>query len=166
MAGLCRAEVRRLGPGAAAFRHVEAAGRADGVRFDFDRVATAPNTVDAHRLILFAREHGLEWAMAEALFAAYFTHGADLNDPEGLAQTSEGVGLDEADVRAYLATDAGRDAVEESQEQARRLGIGGVPFYVLGVRDGASRYGLSGAQPASVLATAIQQALAAEVGAN
>ena len=145
----------------AAFRHVQAAGASEGVRFDFARVATAPNTVDAHRLILFARERDREWAMAETLFAAYFTHGADLNDRDELARTSERVGLDGADVQAYLATDEGREAVEQSQEQARRLGVGGVPFYVLG-----GRYGLSGAQPASALASAIQQALAAEAGAN
>ncbi|HEX7240834.1 MAG TPA: DsbA family protein, partial [Longimicrobiaceae bacterium] len=33
------------------FAQVAAAGAADGVRFAWDRVATAPNTVDAHRLV-------------------------------------------------------------------------------------------------------------------
>ncbi|HZF57238.1 MAG TPA: DsbA family protein [Rubrobacter sp.] len=56
--------------GRVAFAHVAAAGEPDGVRFDFDRVASAPNTVDAHRLILFAAGHVREWEAADALFHA------------------------------------------------------------------------------------------------
>jgi predicted DsbA family dithiol-disulfide isomerase len=59
----------------AAFARVVAAGESDGIRFDFDRVASAPGTVDAYRLILFAGERGLQWEVADALFLAYFTEG-------------------------------------------------------------------------------------------
>ena len=84
-------------------------------------MAKSPNTVDAHRLILFAAERGLEWPLAHALFAAYFTEGRDLNDRDQLV------------------------AVAESQRTAEELGISGVPFYVID-----ERYGLSGAQPVEV----------------
>ena len=144
----------------AAFRHVQKANQEDGLRFNFDRIATAPNTVDAHRLILFAEKHGLAWTVAETLFAAYFTHGADLNDRDLLAQAAEQAGLDGAAARTYLKSELGTDEVEQSQEQAHQLGIGGVPFYVLGTRGDAHRYGLSGAQPASTLAAAVRQTLA------
>lgn len=70
---------------ARAFAHVAAAGEPDGLRFDFDRVASAPNTVDAHRLILHAAEGGARWKMADALFRGYFADGRDLNDTEDLA---------------------------------------------------------------------------------
>ena len=129
----------------AAFGHVAAAGAPDGVSFDSDRIASAPNTVDAHRLILFARKRGLEWRAADALFEAYFAGGKDLNDHDDLAELAAGVGLDEAEVRAHLAGDERTREVWESQEEAARLGIAGVPFYVF---DG--RYGLSGAQPVEV----------------
>ena len=62
-----------------AFRHVERAAQDDGIAFDFERIATAANTTDAHRLILFARTHDREWAMASALFRGYFTDGLDLS---------------------------------------------------------------------------------------
>ena len=134
------------------FARVAQAGAPDGIDFRFDQVATAPNTRDAHRLVLFAAEHGQEWPMADALFAAHFTEGRDLNDPDQLVAVAESVGLDAAEVRAYLASDAGVAEVQASQEQAERLGITGVPFYVI---DG--RYGLSGAQPVDVFVRALDE---------
>ena len=140
----------------AAFAQVTAAGAADGLSFRFDRVASAPNTVDAHRLILWAAGRGREWETADALFEAYFTLGRNLNDPDHLAEAAAKAGLDSGEVCAHLAGDGGRAEVAESQQVAARLGIQSVPTYVI---DG--RYALSGAQPAEVLAAAIRE-IAAE----
>jgi predicted DsbA family dithiol-disulfide isomerase len=128
-----------------AFAHVAAAGEPDGVRFDFDRVASAPNTVDAHRLILHAARRGREWPMADALFRGYFAEGRDLNDAEALTAMAADAGLDPDEARAYLAGDSGAQDVWESQQVAVGLGIGGVPFYVID-----DRYAVSGGQPAEV----------------
>jgi predicted DsbA family dithiol-disulfide isomerase len=128
-----------------AFAHVAAAGEPEGVRFDFDRVASAPNTVNAHRLILHAARRGREWPMADALFRGYFAQGRDLNDPEALAAMAADAGLDPDEARAYLAGDSGAQDVWESQQVAVGLGIGGVPFYVID-----DRYAVSGGQPAEV----------------
>ena len=38
-----------------------------------------PNTVDAHRLIWLAGQHGCQDAIVEALFRAYFTVGRDIS---------------------------------------------------------------------------------------
>ena len=127
------------------FAHATEAGRPDGLRFDFDRVASAPNTVDAHRLILHAAERGKEWPMADALFRGYFAEGRDLNDPEALTVMAADVGLDPDEVRAFLASDSGTQDVWDGQQVAAGLGIGGVPFYVID-----DRYAVSGGQPAEV----------------
>ena len=128
-----------------AFAHVAAAGEPDGARFDFDRVASAPNTVDAHRLILHAQERGKQWQMADALFRGYFVEGRDLNDANDLAAMAHGAGLAPDEARTFLGGDAGVEDVRESQRTAAELGIEGVPFYVI---DG--RYAVSGGQPAEV----------------
>jgi predicted DsbA family dithiol-disulfide isomerase len=142
----------------AAFSHVTTVVAADGLRFNFDRVASAPNTVDAHRLILLARNHDREWEMADALFAAYFADGRNLNDEAQLLAIAGDVGLDAETVRSYLHSDEGRDDVSRSQIEAGRLGITGVPFYVI---DG--RLGLSGAQPVDVFLRAIDAAQSPEL---
>jgi predicted DsbA family dithiol-disulfide isomerase len=104
----------------AALAHVSAAGVSDGIHFRFDRVASAPNTVDAHRLIPYAAERGLEWEMAESLFEAYFSEGANLNDREELTTVASGVGLVPEEARAYLDGVEGADEVWRSQEEASR----------------------------------------------
>ena len=138
----------------AAFRHVEQAAQADGIPFDFARIASAPNTADAHRLLLWAHDTaGDEWPLAEQLFRGYFAEGLDLNDQDQLAARAAAAGLDPDEARTLLGSDRYRADVEGGQREASRLGVTGVPFYVLG-----GRYALSGAQPSAVLTGALDQA--------
>ncbi len=137
---------------AALTQYVAEQGRGDGIDFRFDRIQRANNTVDAHRLILFAAESGRSWDVAESLFDAYFVLGRNLNDRNDLLASAEAGGLDRTE--ADLLLDSGRltDEVHASQDLAARLGVEGVPFYVI---DG--KYGLSGAQPVDVFVKALQK---------
>jgi predicted DsbA family dithiol-disulfide isomerase len=137
----------------AMFAHVASVGAADGLEFRFDRVARANDTRDAHRLILFARSHGREWATAEALFAAYFRDGMDLEDRPALVGLAESVGLPGGPAAAWLASHEGEAAVEASRADAARLGIRGVPFFVLN-----GEIGISGAQPVDTFVAALDEA--------
>ena len=137
----------------AAFAQVATAGADVNVRFDFDRVAHAPSTVDAHRVILLAAAAGREWDAAERLFAAHFLEGANLGDRDQLASLSAEAGLDATAVRSHLETEEGIPEVHESQREARALGVAGVPFVVL---DG--RYAVAGAQPLEVFLRALDTA--------
>lgn len=133
----------------AVFEAVRAAAAEDAT-FHFDRIATVPNTVDAHRLILWAQQRGRTWALADTLFDAYFARGADLGDRARLAREAGEAGLDAAAARAFLDGGDGYAAVAESQRVAGELGIRGVPYYILG-----GRYSVRGAQPVDVLARAV-----------
>ena len=139
----------------AAFGQVTALGADEGIHFDFGRVASAPNTVDAHRVILHAADYGLQWEMADFLFHAYFAEGANLNDTLDLSSAAGRAGLDAEEVRSFLSGSGLRDVVWQSQEEAGRIGVGGVPFYVF---DG--RHGLSGAQPMEVFLRTLDAAVA------
>lgn len=125
-----------------------------GLEYHLDH-AVATNTLDAHRLLHLAADRGVQRALAVRLFAAYFTEGKHVGDHEVLADLAAEVGIDRVEALEALATGAYADAVEADVQQARELGIGGVPFFVL---DG--RYAVSGAQPVEVferaLATAAQ----------
>lgn len=136
----------------AMFWQVARAGAPDGIDFKFAQVATAANTRDAHRMLLYAADHGGEWPLAEALFKAYFTDGRDLNNLDHLIAIAAEVGIAAADVRALLASDAYRAEVDESQSLAARLGIQGVPFYVID-----ERCGMSGAQPVATFLQMLDQ---------
>ncbi len=138
----------------AGFRHVERAAEADGIAFDFEGIASAANTEDAHRLVLFGHAHGREWDTAAALFRGYFTDGRDLGNPDDLLAIAVSAGLDCDAAAAWLAGDSGRSEVAESQAFAQQHGITSVPFTVL---DG--RLALSGAQPVETFVHALDQAL-------
>jgi len=125
----------------AIFANVTSTGAAEGIQFAFDRMPTAPNTLDAHRLVLFAKERGREWEMVAALFSAYFSQGRNLNVRDELLGIASEVGLSADEVNAYLDSDVNVAEVFASQITAEQMGIEGVPFYILD-----ERYGLSGAQ--------------------
>ena len=94
--------------------------------------------------------------MADRLFEAYFTEGRDLNDPDVLVACAVSAGLDPEAARRHLASEAGQQDIALSQDTALQMGISGVPFYLFSGGNG-KRYGLSGAQPQTVLEQALQQ---------
>jgi predicted DsbA family dithiol-disulfide isomerase len=132
---------------------VAAAGRGEGIAFNFDKMARTPNTLDAHRVIWLAGERGVQDAVVEALFLAYFTEGRDLSDRLTLAEIAAEAGLDRVEVDGLLAGDGGLDIVRSGEEQARRLGVSGVPFFVVN-----GRVALSGAQPPELFLQTFEQA--------
>lgn len=144
-----------------AFARLAAVGEGEGFRFDFDRVASAPNTVDAHRLILSAGEHdrGARWGLVDAPFEPYFSDGRNLNDHGALPTIAAGAGLDGDEVRRYLEDEDGRAEVRGSQEEAYGRGIRGVPFYVF---DGGRT--VSGPRPVEAFLRALDGARDGQAG--
>ena len=132
-------------------RITEAAAGVD-LAFRTDLMTRTPNTIDAHRLIWFAGQKGVQDAAMEAVFVAYFTQGADIGDHAVLADCAEKAGLDRAEVLGFLADDLADKEMRAADQAAREAGVSGVPSFFL---DG---YGLfSGAMPAETIANALRQ---------
>ena len=108
------------------------------------------NTFDAHRIVHLAAEQGRQDAAKERLFAAYLTEGRAIGERDTLVDLAVEIGLDEGEARELLAGDRFAREVRADEDEARRLGIGGVPCFVLG-----GRYALSGAQPPAELLRAL-----------
>ena len=128
--------------------------RQDGPIYNFDEVVVA-NTFDAHRLIHFARAHGRQDEAMESLFRAYFTEGRNVDDLATLIELGREIGLDAGALRAALESDAYTAEVNADIEEARQLGISGVPFFVFD-----RKYAVSGAQESAVFQQALEQAVA------
>jgi predicted DsbA family dithiol-disulfide isomerase len=141
------------------YQRIAAAGRADGVAFAFERMARTPNTVLAQRLLLHAEEQGLGEPVMRALFRALFEEGRDLGDPAQLLELGAAAGLDRAALEAFLAGDARAAEVVASHRRAERLGVQGVPVFLV-----AGRHIIAGAQPPEVLTGLLD--LAAQTGAG
>ena len=126
--------------------------KAEGLDFDFNSIRPG-NTFDAHRLLHLALTQGVQNALKERLLRAYFSEGAAIGDPATLLRLALEAGMKEDEVRGVLESNAFAKEVREDEAEAQALGIHGVPFFVL-----AEHYAVSGAQPAEVLAQALEQA--------
>lgn len=123
-----------------------------GLQYNFDKAVIA-NSFDAHRFAHLAKTKGLGEAAEEALFKAYFTDGKDISNFDTLAQLGTEIGLDAAEVKQALQSDAFANAVDEDIYHASQIGVRGVPFFVLN-----DKYAVSGAQPVETFAGALNQA--------
>lgn len=128
------------------------AGREDGVPYRFEAITRTPNTLDAHRVIRWAHVNGKQHELAERLFMAYWNEGKDVGDHAVLAEAAGDVGMNRDKVLADLATDLDAEKVLGEIAMAGRMGVTGVPTFILG-----QKYGVVGAQPAEVLADAIRK---------
>jgi len=129
-----------------------ATAAAEGLTLRFDR-AVAANTFHAHQVIHLAAERGVQDAVKERLLRAYFTEGEPVGDRAALVRLAGEAGLDAAEVDRALQTGEPAAAVRADEEEARALGIGGVPFFVVDCR-----YGVSGAQPPEALLEVLERA--------
>jgi predicted DsbA family dithiol-disulfide isomerase len=148
---------RKFGARGHSYERVAAVGATVGIDFAFARIRVQPNTLNAHRLMHFAERHGAQDAIADALFRAYFTEGANITDSGVLAEVAAGAGLDGEAVTAYLESDSDRDLILGADAEARAAGITGVPFFIFN-----GTVGVSGAQDAGVLLEAMEEAAASD----
>jgi predicted DsbA family dithiol-disulfide isomerase len=132
---------------------VAAAGRAEGILFAHDKIERTPNTLDAHRLIWLAEKEGVQDAVVDALFRAYFTEGRDISRTAVLLAVVAEAGLDLKRAESLLNSDEGLAAIRAAEEQARRGGMQGVPYLLMN-----GTLALSGAREPSAFLDAFEQA--------
>ena len=143
--GMSREQVRSM------FDQVTQIAAEEGLAYDFDRVVVA-NSLPGHELLHLATAHGVGDAVKEALLSAHFEHGEDIGDRAVLVRVGTAAGLAAGDVERALDEHTHLDAVRADIADAQRLGIRGVPFFVL-----EGKYGVSGAQPTELFTQALEQ---------
>ena len=130
-----------------------AAGTEEQIPFALEKIQLTPNTFAAHRLVWHAAQQGKQDEVVEALFRSYFVEGENIGDLKTLAHAAVEAGLDRTGIEKFLASEKGVVEVKAEEAVGRRLGIRGVPYFVLN-----GRVAISGAQPPNVFVSAFQQA--------
>lgn len=143
------------------YANIEDTALADGLKVDFSKISRTPNTVDAHRLIRWAFEPGLQTAMVNELFDRFFRCCEDISEHGVLLDAAEAVGLERAPIARLLEGDADRDAVLAEDKQAREMGVTGVPTFII-----ANKHVVTGAQPHDLWVRVIQDIEAQLAGAT
>lgn len=131
-------------------RQTTQAAAGEGLDFDFDS-AQGGNTFDAHRLLRFALLEGVQLEVKERLLRAYFVEGRAISDRDELAKIAGEAGLDVERVRKMLDSDEYSEQVRADQARAGRVGVRGVPYFLI---DG--EVGISGAQPPETFLEALR----------
>lgn len=136
-------------------RALTEAAREDGATLNLDKIAICPNTSAAHRLIRWAQGFGAQDAIVEGLFAAYFTDGRDIGEPETLAEIGEAGGMNPLLILELLSNGSDADNVARDHAIAVRGGITGAPFMIFG-----QQFSVMGAESPEKLVRAIDTATA------
>jgi predicted DsbA family dithiol-disulfide isomerase len=123
-----------------------------GFEFDYFDGMKIVNTRDAHVLLDFAREQGLQHQLKQRLFTAFFTERQDVSDRAVLLAEAQSVGLD-FEAASIALEDAGRRSRVVDQEVFwQQQGISGVPTVVF---NRASA--ITGAHPQSTYKQVLQE---------
>lgn len=136
-------------------------GEAEGIRFNFDAMELSANTLDAHRLIRWAASErapdGAQAQIVRRLFEVNFEEAGNIGDRAVLAQLAGEAGMDEGLTEVLLSSSADIEAVQNEIQASARMGITGVPCFLL-----EGKYAIMGAQETEALATALRQVAGAK----
>lgn len=122
-----------------------------GLEFKFDQVLVA-NTRNAHRLLHEARKHGVQNNLKHALLQGYFTDGKNIDAPETLRELAIAAGIDPERASSVINSDEHSEDVLKDIQEARDLGVSGVPFFVFD-----RKRAISGAQPAATFSDVLRK---------
>ena len=126
---------------------VAAVADAAGLAIRPELIARVPNTFDAHRLIWLGDGEGVQDAVVEGLFRAYFGNGLDIGLADVLADVGVAAGMRLERVAGLLAGAEGAAEVRAAEARARQAGVEGVPSFFV---DGQLLF--SGAHAAATMA--------------
>ena len=133
--GMSREQVKGM------LANVTEMARQAGLEYHLDK-SVMVNSQKAHQLIQFAKTKGLGDEVEEVLFRAFFTDGKNVADLETLKELGKEAGLDEKELESAFTDDQFKYKMNQDIQEARSIGVTGVPFFVFD-----RKYGVSGAQP-------------------
>ena len=139
------------------YGRIRDAAAESGLDVNFDRIERTPNTMDAHRLIRWAKTTGMQNPLAQQLFIRYFENGEDISDHAVLLDAAESVGMEREVVKQLLESDADTEMLREEEATAREIGVSGVPCFIVG-----GKYVVQGAQPPETWVNVIRELVEAE----
>jgi predicted DsbA family dithiol-disulfide isomerase len=111
------------------------------------------NTLDAHRLLLWAATVGKQDELLETLYSNYFEKSLPVFEHSDLVSAALAVGIDADKSDDLLTSNKYNDDVIADRNLASQLGATGVPFFVFDMK-----FGISGAQPGEIFTQTLMRA--------
>ena len=121
------------------------ASASEHLNLQLSQIKRMPNSLQSHRLLYYAKKNGVQNEVAENLFQSYFLHGEDIGSLPHLVEIALKSGISSSEVQSYLSSDEDLDLIKEQDMQSRKMGISGVPCFII-----EDEYAISGAQEPEV----------------
>lgn len=129
-------------------------GKQAGLEYNFDKAIVA-NTFRAHQFLHFAKAHGKQNEAEGLMFKSYFTNGKNVDDMITLLELGQSIGLDTNALKIALENETYAPAVKADINEARQVGVRGVPFFVFN-----RKYAVSGAQDPQAFLEVLEKSFA------
>lgn len=126
-------------------------GEQVGLKFNFEDITKAPNTMLSHCLISLLPDGKVD-PVIDDIYSAYFEHGQDIGDIETLLKIAQKHGFDADRLKVQMREAEVQSKVQAEVNEAYQMGISGVPFFIIN-----NKYAFSGAQPPEVITQILQK---------
>ena len=127
------------------YKQIKIAGLSTGIKFNFDKINTMPNSFYAHMLIEYSKEESLQNKIVEDLFNAFFIEGINIGEIETLIKIAKNNNIKKFSKDIISKRKDIIDTINISENSSRSRGISGVPFFIIN-----NTYAVSGAQESEV----------------
>src|SRR5690606_27413939 len=143
--GMTEAQAKKMN------QQVSEMGEAEGLIFNLDKAVVA-NSMNAHRLLHFTKEHGKQNEAEDLLFKAYFTEGKNIDDISTLRDIAVQLSLNPEALSSSLVNGIYINEVKADIDEAQKLGLRGVPFFIFN-----RKHVISGAQEEKVFLSTLEK---------
>jgi predicted DsbA family dithiol-disulfide isomerase len=112
------------------YKRIENEGRLINIYFQFNKIKIIPNSFLSHKLLAYAFKKKKQPQVLELLFYQYFIEGSDLSNLDALIQISKQTNIHDEKIKNYLISNQDNENLIREQEQAKNMGIKGVPCFI------------------------------------
>lgn len=124
------------------YKRIADEGKLINIYFQFSEIKNTPNSFLSHKLLAYAHSKNKQTEVLESLFYQYFIEGNDIGKLKTLIQIAKQTEIYENDLENYLISNLDSDNLLNEEQQARNIGIQGVPFFIFN-----KEFVVNGAQP-------------------
>lgn len=136
------------------YERISGAAMEVGLNLELEKIAMQPNSSRMHALVYAAESVQRDHELVEGFFKAFFIDGIDLTERDNLSFIAKSAGLETTLIDRVFSDDLYLDKIDEDIQQSAKIGIQGVPFFIIN-----QKVGLSGAQPPENIVKAIEQSI-------
>lgn len=112
------------------YKKIEEEGINSNIFFQFNKIFITPNSFLSHKLLAYAHDKQKQSETLNSIFFQYFIEGADIGNKNKLLEIAMQNKIYDDELDKYLTSNEDNENLLNEENQARTLGINGVPCFI------------------------------------